>query len=69
MFFAMTAKQLIAHIKSLSAEERAEVIDFIKALDDATPGGDIRYADDETFQAALHRVMEEDAALLKKLAE
>ena len=64
----MTARQIIDQIKELPAEERAAIIDFIKALDDAA-SGDIRYADDESFKAALARVMEEDAELLKKLAE
>ena len=66
----MTAKQIIDQIKDLPAEDRAAVIDFIKALDDAAPpGDDIRYADDKAFQTAVNRVMEEDAKLLKKLAE
>ena len=64
----MTARQIIDQIADLSAEDRATVIDFVKSLDAAAPGGDIRYADDKAFQTALNRVMEEDADLLKKLA-
>ncbi len=65
----MTAKQIIDQIKDLSSEDRVVVIDFIKALEAAAPGGDARYSDDAAFEAALNRVMEEDAELLKKLAE
>ena len=68
----MSAAEIIEQIKSLSPEERREVVEFVRSTENGavtSSGGTVRYADDSQFEAAVDRVFEKHAELFKKLAE
>lgn len=68
----MSAAEIIEQIKALPLEERKQVFSFVREVEKesvSTSGQDVRYADDQTFDAAVERVFEQHAELFKKLAE
>jgi hypothetical protein len=69
----MSAAEIIEQIKALPLEEQREVSQFVRAHVDtkseAAGATGVRYADDETFNAAVERVFERHEELFKKLAE
>ncbi len=67
----MSVAEIIEQIKSLSPEEQKRVFSFVHEVEgnavSSSPG--VRYADDQTFDAAVERVFERHEELFKKLAQ
>ena len=64
----MTAVDVINEIKTLTPEERAEVIRFLHELEAHLPSQPTQVIDDQAFEAAADRVLNRHADLLQKLA-
>ncbi|MBI5380613.1 MAG: hypothetical protein HZA31_01815 [Opitutae bacterium] len=64
----MTAIEVIDQIKTMSPEERAKVVGFIREIEAAQPPG-VRHADEKTFAQAAQWVLGEHTDLLRKLAQ
>lgn len=81
MLFTMSAREVIAQIKALPSNEKAEVYQFVcdDLVSAAVKSGivegerdqtaEVRYADDKDFQRAKEFVIKHHAPLLKKLAQ
>jgi hypothetical protein len=66
----MTAEQVIEEIKSLPKEERERVFAFVRESDGTSDrAAQVRYADDQQFEAAMNKVFDTHAGLLKRLAQ
>ena len=61
----MSAAEIIEQIKALPPAEKAEVVDFVRHLED----GASRKLDSETRQAAAERIFNRYDDLFKKLAQ
>jgi hypothetical protein len=61
----MNAVEIIEEIKRLPEEEQEKVIEFARQQQ----AGQVRYADDATFEAAADKVFKSHSELLHKLAQ
>ena len=62
----MTATQVINEIKALEPQERVKMFDFLLEIESDER---IRYADDQSFDNAADRVVDQHADLMRKLAQ
>jgi hypothetical protein len=71
MFFAMSAQEIIEQIKTLTLEEKAEVVRFVQQLDgeSSSQAKTIRYATPEQAKAAGDHVVGQHAAVFRKLSQ
>jgi hypothetical protein len=61
----MTARQVMDEIKTMTPEERAEVAQFLRELDN---GCEVRYANDADVEKIAEKVFDRHAELMRKLA-
>lgn len=61
----MTAAQVIDEIKALTAEEREQVVTFLRQYESRPV---VRYADDRAVEEASRRVFDRHADLMRKLS-
>ena len=62
----MTAIQVIDEIKALDPQERVKMFDFLLEIESDER---IRYAEDQSFDNAADRVVDQNADLMRKLAQ
>ncbi|MBI2926867.1 MAG: hypothetical protein HYY24_14315 [Verrucomicrobia bacterium] len=66
----MTATQVIEEIKLLPKKEQEQVYAFLRERENAKEGlAPARHADDRQFEAALDKVFDTHAGLLRRLAK
>jgi len=61
----MTAKQIMAEIKLMTAEERQQVAELLRQLEVTQEGGPV---DDRKFEEIADRIFDRHAPLMRKLA-
>jgi len=67
----MSAADVIDQLKKLPVREQAEVFRFLGGQLRATLGTppQVQYADDAEFEAAMEKVLAENAGLMRRLAQ
>ena len=65
----MSAAEIIEQIKALPLEERREVFEFVHHAASAEKEPAVNYADDASADAAMDRVFEKHAEVLRRLAQ
>ena len=62
----MNAREVIDQIKAMPPDEQAKVIDFVAEVKAAQS---VKFADQQSFDAAAKWVFEEHAELMRKLSQ
>ncbi len=65
----MSAREIIAEIEALPNNEKAEVVQYVTKMADATTAKEIRYASKEQCERARDEVFTKHASLLEKLSK